>query len=151
MPCSRCWTDGVGQHWSSRGLMMEPIGDQGHISQTHFELITEILQKFSFFRSWSDWSYQAPMLHMSRQLGCRDMCKIGNWSTDNFSNKSNIILFSRFGLWADKPFIKWVPGACPITYQNITHGQCWPVQLHTKDFGPSTQIWWKEPFGGVFF
>ena len=38
------------------------------------------------------------------------MCKIVVWSDHDFLSKGNTIFFTRFGLWAHKPFVKGVLG-----------------------------------------
>ena len=45
---------------------------------------------------------------MSRQLSCRDMCKIMIWS--NYLRVRAIYIFTRFEWWAYKPLVKRSPG-----------------------------------------
>ena len=82
---------------------------QGYPSQRVYELIVEISPKFSFFLLWYQWSDQVTYLHMSRQLSCRDMCKIVTWMCQYYSVKATWI-FTSFGIWGHKLFVKSVPG-----------------------------------------
>ena len=66
------------------------------------------LAKIMFSLILIQMKYQVIILHMSRQLSCRDMCKIVTWF-DNYSLHKRYISFKRFGLWAHKPFAKWSP------------------------------------------
>ena len=65
-------------------------------------------------RLWTDnsnllklfyWMDQVTILHMSRQLCCRGMCKIITWSDHNFLWKTQFF-FQDFGLWAHKILMK---------------------------------------------
>ena len=50
----------------------------------------------------NSWPDQVIILHMPRQLSCRNICKIVTWLTYQRHTDSNII-FTRFRLWAHKP------------------------------------------------
>ena len=49
-------------------------------------------------------------MHMSRQLSCRDMCKIVAWSDKYFTSKSNPKFYK---IWILSTFVKWVPNVHP--------------------------------------
>ena len=76
---------------------------------------------------------------MSRQLSCRDMCKIVSWSDHHFSIKINMN-FTRFGLWAHKSFVKWIPGF-PMPRATEPH------RNHTL----LQQRWLFDPMNGPYF
>ena len=54
-----------------------------------------------------DWS-QVFISHMPQQLSCHGMCKIVTWSSILFIEEQDVI-FTKFGLWTNKPLEKWVP------------------------------------------
>ena len=58
-----------------------------NLSQRIYELIIEVLWTLSLLSLWF-WVFdQVINLHMSRQLSCRDMCKIVIWSDHYFFNQ----------------------------------------------------------------
>ena len=77
--------------------------DPGSNSQRVYELMIEILRKLSLLWLCFQLFNYVTILHMTRQLSCRPMCKIMTWSDQYYYNKSNITL-TRFGLWIRKPF-----------------------------------------------
>ena len=85
----------------------ETISPRMHFTEI-YELINKILRQCFLLCSLSLWCNQVTILHMSRQLSCRDMCKIVNRSDHYFPCHSKIF-FTRFGLQALTPFVKWVP------------------------------------------
>ena len=67
------------------------------------------------------------ILHKSRQLSYRGMCKIVtclDMLDDFFFNKSLPYFYEiwimRFGLWAHKPFEKWLPG---LTWRKVLYSE----------------------------
>ena len=74
-----------------KGLWSQGVQHQGSISQLTWELITEILQKFSLLWLSLVWSNQITNVHMSQQLSCCDMCKFVIWLDHYFNNKSSRI------------------------------------------------------------
>ena len=59
-------------------------------SQKVYEPLMEILWKYILLSFWFELSNQVTMLHMSRQLSCRDICKIVIRSNCHLSCQSNI-------------------------------------------------------------
>ena len=48
-------------------------------------------------------------LHILRQLGCCDMCKIAIWSEHFFFQVRATGIFARFGFWSHKSIVEWIP------------------------------------------
>ena len=48
------------------------------------------------------------IVQMPWQLNCRDICEIGTW-LDNWNKSERNGSFVRFELWAQKPFLEYVP------------------------------------------
>ena len=82
----------------------------GPISPMLYELMNEISWKFFSIQLQFQWLDQVTILHMSLQLGCREICKIVTISNHYFSQKSSTI-FTSFRFWAQKPFVQWFWGS----------------------------------------
>ena len=95
--------------WGMFVLPIPPrlVRHQEHILQRLYELITQISWRIILllFEKW--WSDQITILHMSRQLSCRDMCKFVTWS-DYYNHTFSTRELFQFQLWAHKHFAKWV-------------------------------------------
>ena len=88
-----------------------------------FMLVIEILWKFLLIQFCFYWLNQVTILHMSRQLSCRAMCKIVTWYQAQLSwhvQNCDLILFFRMfeqhvcihnvSIMSSKPLVKWIPG-----------------------------------------
>ena len=56
---------------------------------------------------------------MSRQLSCRDMCKIVTWTNNYFSRKCNLDFYK---IWIMSPLVKQVSEADPNVLSFIWDG-----------------------------
>ena len=77
------------------------------ISQTIYELI---IKTFKNTLTWKIIIRSSRVLHKSRQLSCRDMCKIVTRCIEQIKNRTKIIC-TRFQIWVHSPFSKWISDA----------------------------------------
>ena len=85
--CPNVWNQTI--HWEALNNVIEIKKSRslGSMSQSVYKLI---LWKIFLPWFWFQWSNQLTILHMSRQLSCRDMCKIVTWFDHHFPSKSNM-------------------------------------------------------------
>ena len=96
---------------------------------------------------------QVKILHMSRQLSCRDMCKIVSWLEYYFARKSSKH-FARFCFCLTKMFVKWILAIRPTLHRKCLNccidtrqetEQCWVGFGLTPGLGLEKQGWtWKN-------
>ena len=82
-----------GKYIFVKGMVSSCRGGLGSMSSSAYELIIEILRKYSLLQFWSWWPNQVTILHMSQQLSCCDMRKIVTWSDQYLLSKSNMYFY----------------------------------------------------------
>ena len=85
--------------------------------------------------------------HLSRQLSCRDKCKIATWSDDYLLSKSNL-QFYEVGLWASKFFVWWVPGhivCLGLIRVSANERRCYICIVCLEWSRPHISFWTKWP------
>ena len=135
-----------------------------------YELIIELSWKFYSKQVWFWWSIQVTIVHMSRQLSCRDMCKIVTWCDHYFSCKSKTYFhkiwmmsskgvceifrhdnFQRhilaniiFKFWLDFLIVFHYGVLCRVTYQYCLI-MAW-CQIHTRPFYKSMVVKFSDAY-----
>ena len=85
------------------------------------------------------------ILRMPRQLSCCGMCKIVTWSKRQFLYERNMyFFFIRFGLWARKLFVKWVPDSM----RHGSHAACgtWALNGRSSLYRVTSAMWSRGAF-----
>ena len=82
----------------------------GPISLAVYELLIKILYDYLLLILHDKWSSdQVPILHMSWQLSCHDMCKFVIWLKHKNTNYSSND-FHKILIMSSKQFVEWTPG-----------------------------------------
>ena len=101
------------------------------------------LVKILFALIWCWWPNHATILHMPWQLSCHGMCKIVTWS-DHYCSHQTIHIFTRFGWWAHKPFVKWVlANRWPDAAWSVSQGDLEPMSTR---WSAATLVPWHTGF-----
>ena len=92
---------------TKRYLWARPPGLQEPFLQRFYKLLTQILKQNLLILLDKWWCDHVIILHMSRKLSCRDMCKFVTWCNHYIYNYRSLI-YTRFHWKAHKPCVKLV-------------------------------------------